>query len=265
MKKVGIFLTGGGAKGAFEIGFLKALEELGIKPNVICGSSSGAIIGAGATYLNSYELLDKWMNISLEKPFHIDSKKINETNTKKRTLQLWKELFLSCSRRKSLISLEEIRDILYSSLEEEKIRYSSIDFGLTTTKLPTLSLQKLFKEEIEEGKLLESILASMYLPIFKRERILDNSYYMDIAALRRIPLDMLKNKNCNEIYIVHVGLNDIERTIKNAQKTFLEEEVYIINMKDKTSLLDFSKEQTIYNYNYGYLETMKTLSKRKNR
>lgn len=43
--KVGLVLSGGGAKGLAHIGVLKVIEEAGIKIDYIGGSSMGAIIG----------------------------------------------------------------------------------------------------------------------------------------------------------------------------------------------------------------------------
>ncbi len=45
MKKVGLALGGGGARGFCHIAFLEALDEMGIKPAIISGTSIGAIIG----------------------------------------------------------------------------------------------------------------------------------------------------------------------------------------------------------------------------
>ena len=44
--KVGLVLSGGGAKGAYQVGMLKALGELGVKVDAIAGASIGAINGA---------------------------------------------------------------------------------------------------------------------------------------------------------------------------------------------------------------------------
>ena len=46
MKKIGLALGAGGAKGISHIAFLKALDELGLRPAVIAGASIGAVIGA---------------------------------------------------------------------------------------------------------------------------------------------------------------------------------------------------------------------------
>ena len=261
--KVGVFLTGGGAKGSFEIGFLKALEELEIHPDVICGSSSGAIIGAGATYMDSYELMECWKRITLEKIFSIDSRNVQDYQGYQKVLKLWKELLKGMMKNKSLVPIEEIRKLLYSSLDEDKILSSKIELGITATELPSFHLLKLWKEEMEEDQLLEYIMASLYLPIFKPEKIIHIKHYIDISALRRFPYEMLKEKNCNEVYLVHVGCSDIYRTILTAKRVFDKNvDVNVIYMKDKPSLLDFTKEQTIKNFQDGYDTTMKVLSKR---
>jgi len=43
-KKVGLALGGGGAKGLCHIAFLKALDEMDVKPSVIAGTSIGAVV-----------------------------------------------------------------------------------------------------------------------------------------------------------------------------------------------------------------------------
>ena len=44
--KVGLALGGGGAKGLSHISFIKALDEMGVKPTIISGTSIGSIVGA---------------------------------------------------------------------------------------------------------------------------------------------------------------------------------------------------------------------------
>ena len=44
--KLGLVLSGGGAKGAYEVGVIRALAEYGIEPQVVSGASIGAINGS---------------------------------------------------------------------------------------------------------------------------------------------------------------------------------------------------------------------------
>ena len=53
-RKIGIVLSGGGARGIGHLGVLKALEEFGIVPTHISGTSAGAI--AGAFYAAGYKV-----------------------------------------------------------------------------------------------------------------------------------------------------------------------------------------------------------------
>ena len=46
MNRIGLVLSGGGARGFAHLGLLKALDELGVKPYAISGVSVGAILGA---------------------------------------------------------------------------------------------------------------------------------------------------------------------------------------------------------------------------
>ena len=45
-QKVGLVLSGGGAKGVTHIGVIKALEENGIPIDYVAGTSMGAIVGS---------------------------------------------------------------------------------------------------------------------------------------------------------------------------------------------------------------------------
>lgn len=66
MKTAFVLSGGGGAKGAYEIGFLKAMEELDIYPDIVTGTSIGALNGcliAQKDFQIAYEL---WQNITVE-------------------------------------------------------------------------------------------------------------------------------------------------------------------------------------------------------
>lgn len=44
--QLGLVLTGGGAKGAYQVGALQYIAELGLEPQIIAGTSIGALNGA---------------------------------------------------------------------------------------------------------------------------------------------------------------------------------------------------------------------------
>ena len=63
--RVGLTLSGGGAKGFAHVGALKAMEELGVRPDIISGTSAGAVIAV--LYADGYspdEILDLFSGLS---------------------------------------------------------------------------------------------------------------------------------------------------------------------------------------------------------
>ena len=266
-EKTGIFLTGGGAIGSFHIGFFKALEEFGIDYDYVFGCSAGAIIAGAMTYLSAAELYDKWKQLTLENVFKIDSKKVEDFEGIKRTLILYKECIKSCCRRDPnlFIDVNDIRKLLYDLLNGEKMIESQIDFGISTTLLPSMKMENIWKENMETNPL-EYILASMYLPIFSRQRIIDDRHYMDLCRFRRYPLEVLKEKGCTNIYVVNIESNNIRKLTVPIERDLSDETVTFIDYDRKPSILDFSRYQTEKNYETGYETTVKVLTrKRQNR
>lgn len=58
--RIGLALGSGAARGMAHIGVIRALAEVGIKPDVICGSSIGAIVGASYA-IGKFEALEDWV------------------------------------------------------------------------------------------------------------------------------------------------------------------------------------------------------------
>ncbi len=80
--KLGVVLSGGGAKGAYEAGFLKALSELNIQPDAIAGTSIGAITGAicsaNIDIHKSADIVEKlWLELARETALQFDKKKLH--------------------------------------------------------------------------------------------------------------------------------------------------------------------------------------------
>lgn len=70
--KIGLALSGGGARGIAHIGVIKALEELGIKPDIISGTSAGSIVGTlYASGMRPHEIFDVVSHLSIFKSVKI--------------------------------------------------------------------------------------------------------------------------------------------------------------------------------------------------
>src|SRR3569832_2776311 len=64
MPRIGMALGGGAARGLTHIPFIEAMDELGLKPSIIAGTSIGALIGAGwANGMTGKALREHAMNV----------------------------------------------------------------------------------------------------------------------------------------------------------------------------------------------------------
>lgn len=63
--RLGLVLSGGGAKGSFEAGVVAAIEDAGLRPEIVSGTSAGALNAAGmAAGFDADRLAEMWTSVS---------------------------------------------------------------------------------------------------------------------------------------------------------------------------------------------------------
>jgi NTE family protein len=192
---IGLGLSGGGVRGISHLGVLKALNEAGIFPNQVSGSSAGAIVGA--MYCQGYSP-DEVLKI------------IIETNYFKllRPAISWKGLF----------NLDSLAQLLKTYLPHN-------DFSALKTTL-IVAATDIGKGEVvyfDSGKLIDPILASSCIPGMFEPILYDSRYLVDGGVLNNLPVEPLQGKcdliigvNCNhlpELGKVRNVKNLIERAV----------------------------------------------------
>ena len=152
---LGVALEGGGARGAFHIGAIKALLEEGYKIDGIVGTSIGAFNAAMIAQGDFEKCFEMWYNISPKQLFDIEDKHM--ANVLKKNINIKTISYFSSEAKKIIsnrgIDSENLRKIVDDLVDEEKKRKSNIDFGLVTVELGSLSPIELFKEDIPKGRL----------------------------------------------------------------------------------------------------------------
>ena len=113
------------------------------------------------------------------------------------------------------------------------------------------------KNDIPKGKLIEYILASSYLPIFKFERIIDDKYYIDGGIYQNCPIDMFIKDGYDEVYVIRNWENKKLRYDKTS-KTKIN---IITPSEDLGSIMTFERSISEYRMNLGYYDTIKFLDK----
>jgi len=192
---IGLGLSGGGVRGISHLGVLKALNEAGIFPNQVSGSSAGAIVGA--MYCQGYSP-DEVLKI------------IIETNYFKllRPAISWKGLF----------NLDSLSQLLKTYLPHN-------DFSALKTTL-IVAATDIGKGEVvyfDSGNLIDPILASSCIPGMFEPILYDSRYLVDGGVLNNLPVEPLQGKcdliigvNCNhlpELGKVRNVKNLIERAV----------------------------------------------------
>lgn len=241
--KRALVLSGGGAKGSYQIGVWKAIRKLYKKIDIVVGTSIGSINAAMVAqkeYKNAKKL---WLNIKTKDLFDYDTSKDLIDN---------KENIKKIISNKGLENDKAI-NFLKTVINEQKIRSSKIKYGLVTYNLKTKTPKYLSIENIPNGKLIDYIFASSTcFPIIEKKEI-DGEYYIDGGFYDNMPINLAIDMGANEIIAVDLSVLSIKQKIKDNNV-----KVDIIKNKDKKLFsLDFNKEYAKKQIAIGYNDTMK--------
>ena len=256
--RTGIAFAGGGVKGSYQIGAYYAFKKCHIKVNGVTGTSIGSFNAAMVAAHREKELLDFWSNPDVGKIFGIDKKISEGINLKK----FDKEFFeLSLKEVKKILKntglpVEGLKNVVNHFDVEDDIRNSDIDFGLSTLRLKDAKPLDLFIEDMPKGSLNNYLLSSCYLPLFKREKLEDDSYYFDGGIYNNAPYNMLLNKGYDLVYSIELKGIGIKQIPMDFSK------VIVIKPSRRLSrMLTLDNEAIINNIRIGYYDALKVLKK----
>lgn len=251
-----LLLEGGGARGAYQVGAIKALNKKGIYFDAAGGTSIGAINAAFYVIHNFNDLYRLWSSTSSNELFGIDAKLLDSIFDGKLTIDELKEGFgtvVNIIKSKG-IDTTNMKKLLSKYVKEDRFRRSKIEYGMNTYNLTDRKPVMMFKDDIPKGKLSECILASAYLPFFKLEKIIDGKFYLDGGFHENCPIDNFVDAGYNEIFVIRNWQSKLK--YKNKKGT----RVHIITPReDLGSIMRFTKSSAEYKMNLGYYDTIKYL------
>lgn len=239
-QKIGIALSGGGARGIAHLGVLKALEEFGVKPSLISGTSAGAI--AGAFYAGGYSLPEIKQIVEKGDFFNLSNVLIKKQGlfNMKGFEKMYQEYFPNNT-------FDDLQIPLYVAatdiLKGEVVYFSS-------------------------GNLSQALMASSCIPIVFQPLYFDNTYYVDGGVLNNFPVEPLMNK-CDIIIGSHV--NSIKTEVSEIHMTDIVDRSFHLAMSNSVrnkinschlfieppnmsrfSIFDVKKSDEIFEYGYNY-------------
>ncbi|MFZ7132666.1 MAG: patatin-like phospholipase family protein [Eubacteriales bacterium] len=253
MMEYGLVLSGGGAKGSFEIGVWKALRELNINITAVAGTSVGALNGAIIAQNEIEWAIDFWTNLTMDQVFSFNQKMTDKyiTDWSKKDLQSFVTSFKDYIFDGGL-DITPLKNTLKKCVDEEKIRNSPIRLGLVTISLSDLKPLELMIEDIPQGKLVDYLLASAAFPAFKRYEI-DGSTFIDGGIYDNLPINLLASQGYKNLITVELPAPGLKSKIKF-------KDLHITHIKNSEHLglfLDFNPAVMKKNIQMGYLDTLK--------
>ncbi|HHV71669.1 MAG TPA: patatin-like phospholipase family protein [Clostridia bacterium] len=258
----GIVLEGGGARGAYQIGVWKALRELGVEFDAVAGTSVGALNGAMMIQDDFGKALEIWTEITPSKVINLDESVYEEIKnydfTFKNGQNILKQVKLII--KEGGLDISPLRQLLNQYIDENRIRKSGKLFGIVAASLPDLSHSEFFLEDIPEGKLIDYLIASANLPVFKLDR-LDGKLFLDGGFYNNLPINMLEAKGYKNIIAVRLNSFSLKKKVN-------EDELNLIYLKPSESLgalLDFSNKKAQRNILVGYYDAQRVFKKYKGR
>ncbi|MHC1721169.1 MAG: patatin-like phospholipase family protein [Clostridiaceae bacterium] len=253
---IGLALEGGGAKGAFHMGVVKAFLEEGYKFDGVAGTSIGALNGAiivQGDFEAGYKLWENMDNSLLFDIEEMQMKKIIDKHVDKETLSYLTSKIKDIFENKGL-NTSKIRSVINNIVDEAKIRKSEMDFGIVTVSVTDFKPLELYKEDIPEGMIPDYLMASANIPVFKIEPI-DGKYYIDGAFYDNLPVNLLARKGYDEIIAVRTLAVGLTRKLENP-------DVKVTNItpsENLGSMLNFDNAQIKTNLAMGYFDALRVL------
>jgi NTE family protein len=198
--RIGLALGGGGAKGLAHIPMLEALDELGIRPHVIAGTSIGAIIGA----LYAAGLSGSDIRAQIAQFF------VNEKDARNKLFALpksvrWLDFIEPTLAAGGLLSSDDFIEFLGEILPTRRFRKLQIPLKVVTAELLTGR-----QVVIDSGDLLPALQASMAVPGIFPPVDVNGRQLVDGGVANPLPYDLVRAGSDIVIAIDVSGEREVE-------------------------------------------------------
>ena len=243
----GLVLAGGGARGSYQIGVWRALDELGWRAGVVTGTSVGCLNGA-LYVLGQYEMArDMWLSIRSSDVMALPAPGSGLGALGEAVRQFMAEGGLDVSPLEQIVS---------RVLDEQELRASSIRFGLVTVEKKGLKPRELSLEEIPQGKLRDYLLASSACFPALRPRTIDGVEYLDGGYADNMPAGLAARLGAEELVCVDLEGLGITKPNRTGLPTTL-----IRSHWELGDILRFDPAVARRNMAIGYFDTMRAFGR----
>lgn len=190
-------LSGGGNYGAMQVGALKVLLEAGIKPQMLVGTSAGAL---NAIYLST--------NLTKEGAEKLENLWLHAKPTEMGLTAIFEVVGNIAHRKESLFSNKKLLEYLKLNLPKDIITFGDLQkkYGIAvyTTAVGVSSRKLRVFGDSPEDTLIDGALASTALPPYYPPWKIDNHHYIDGGALAKLPISVAVKRGADEIIALDI-------------------------------------------------------------
>lgn len=174
--KLGLALGGGGTRGFAHLGVFDALKEMNLKPDIISGSSAGAL--AGAFYADGYsssEILEFFKGVKFG------------------------EFATTSLPRTGFFKMDGLADFL-----KKHLRAKTFEELKTPLRVMVSDIENGESVLMDKGELIPAVLASCAFPIVFQPIKIGERYYVDGGLFLNLPVSVLR-KDCEKVIAVNIS------------------------------------------------------------
>ncbi len=179
--KIALALGSGAARGCAHIGVINALARLGLVPDVICGCSMGALVGA-AHASGNLEKLEAWMRALTRR-------------------QMLRYFELSLSGR-GLVDARTFNRFLAAEVCEASRTIETLPLAFATVATEIRSGREIW---LTEGNVLDAVRASIALPGLFRPAPYDGGWLVDGGLVNPVPVSVCRALGADAVIAVNLN------------------------------------------------------------
>ena len=203
LTKRAVVCSGGGAKGGYQVGAWQALRELGYEPDIVTGTSVGALNGALMVSGLFEQALEIWDDMGMERVFAPFTQA--EDAQAAGDVPAFSLRFLQRAMFQGGADSTPFQALVRAMADEEVMRASPIRYGLVTTRYPKIKGVELFIEDIPQGLLADYIIASASaFPVMRAHKIGDTAY-IDGGYTDNMPVKMALRAGATQVVALNIG------------------------------------------------------------